>query len=289
MKRLFTGCLALLLMVGGLTVTTTAQRAKPRPRATKPAVKPATATATPTPTPPTPAQTSTFAQPPDFQEVPLAKVNGAPIYLHDLNPDVQKAVAQVDKNIEQLRLDALQAQVNSLLLEAEAAKRNTTTDALVEQEVNSRVQNPTDAEVQTFYDANRAQIGNNTLADVRPQIVRYMRQQQVGKLTEDLAKRLRDAFPVQFAQVNLNAALPAKTVLVTAAGKTLTVGEFNERLKPLTYRLQRDTWTAESNDLDERINTLLLEAEARRRNVTPQQILQEEIGNKLTEAEIAKV
>jgi protein-disulfide isomerase len=80
-------------------------------------------------------------------------------------------------------------------------------------------------------------------------------------------------------------------VLATVDGRTVTASEFEERLKPFVYKLRREIFDAQARALDMRINQLLLEAEAKKRNLTPENLFKAEVTDKVrepAEAEVAK-
>src|ERR1041384_6312682 len=89
----------------------------------RPAPNPATPTATPTP------QKQTTANPP--AQGTLATVNGQAITLADLDQQVRQAIEEFDKNMPSLRKDALDARINTLLVESEAQKRKVTKEQLL--------------------------------------------------------------------------------------------------------------------------------------------------------------
>jgi protein-disulfide isomerase len=250
---------------------------RPTPKATpKPAPTPA-ATPTPQQTAPTPGA--------------LAVVNGQAITLADLDPKVREVVEGFEHNLPSLRKDALDARINQLLLDAEAQKRKVTREQLMDAEVNNRAAEPTEAEVKAVYDANKQQIGDADLNSVRPQIVQYLQAQARQKLVNDLIQRMRAATPVTpGADVNTPNLAPS-TVVATVGGRTITAGDFEERLKPFLYRMRREIFDAEARALDMKINQMLLEAEAKKRNQTPDAVFKTEVADKLkepTDAEITK-
>jgi protein-disulfide isomerase len=251
--------------------------------------KPAPKTPTPTATPTQQKQTATTGTPAPGT---LATVNGQAITLADLDPQVRQVVEGLDKNMPDLRKDALNARINTLLLENEAQKRKVTTDQLMDAEVNNHITDPTDAEVQAVYDANKQQIGNADLATVRPQIVAYLKNQKAQKLANDLVTRLRASHSVVMGTVNVNAPnLTPASVLATVDGKTITVSDFTERLKPFIYKLQSEVYQGEARALDMKINQILLDAESKKRNLTPEAVFKAEVMDKLhdpTDAEVAK-
>ena len=219
-------------------------------------------------------------------------VNGQAIMLADLDPQVGQVVQGFTTNMPSLRQDALNARINTLLLESEAQKRKITGDQLMDAEVNGLIKDPTEAEIKAVYDANKQQIGDVDIAAVRPQIIGYLRNQMAQKLASDLVARLRTSHSVVMGTANVNApGLTPATVLATVDGRAITASEFEERLKPFVYKLQREIYEAEMRAVDLKVNELLLNAEAKRLNKTPEDIYKAEVAGKAhepTDAEVTK-
>ncbi|HJU53148.1 MAG TPA: thioredoxin domain-containing protein, partial [Pyrinomonadaceae bacterium] len=217
--------------------------------------------------------------------------NGQALTLADLDPQVRQVVENFEQNQANLRRDALDARINQLLLNAEAQKRKVTREQLMDAEVNNRVAEPTEADIKAVYDANKQQIGDADLAAVRPQIVQYLQSQARQKLVDDFVQRMRTTTTVTTgADVNAPNLAPA-TALATVGGRTITAGDFEERLKPFLYKMRREIFDAQARSLDMKINQLLLEAEAKKRNLTPEAVFKAEVTDKLkepTDAEITK-
>lgn len=274
----------MLLCIGLSASLAFAQRPRTGTGGQKPAPKPATPTATPTP------QQQTATNPPGPGT--LATVNGQAITLADLDQQVRESVETFDKNMPDLRKDALDARINTLLVESEAQKRKVTKEQLLDAEIYNHITEPTDSEVRAVYDANKQQIGGADLETVRPQIVSYLKSQQAEKLSNDLVTRLRASHTVTMGTANVNAPnLAATAVLATVDGKAITVNDFNERLKPFVYKLQDQVFQGEARALDMKINQILLEAEAKRQNKTPEDIYKAEVESKVkepTDAEVTK-
>jgi protein-disulfide isomerase len=236
----------------------------------------------------TPAPKTTATPPPGT----LAVVNGQTVALADLDPKVREVIEGFEKNMPNLRRDALVARINSLLLESEAQKRKVTVEQLMDAEVNNRVIDPTEAEVKAVYDANKQQIGDTDIATVRPQIVGYLRGQTAQRLANEFITRLRSSHSVVMGTTDVNAqGLQPTVALATVDGRAITVREFEERLKPFVYKLRREIFDAQARAVDMRINQLLLEAEARKRNLTPENLFKLEVADKVrepTDAEVTK-
>src|SRR5262245_7838380 len=68
--------------------------------------------------------------------------------------------------------------ISEQLIEKEAKSRNVTTEQLVATEVIAKVPQPTDAEIQKVYDENKAQLQGQTLEQVKPRIVEFLKPQK---------------------------------------------------------------------------------------------------------------
>ena len=273
----FLGIFSVILPAAAQTPTNRQRATRPAPSSTPPARPSAT-----------PARNAPQVPPGGT----LAIVNGQALTLSDLNPSVREAVEGLEKDMPTVRKQALDARINTLLLESEATKRKVTGTQLMDAEVNNRIVDPTDAEIRAVYEANRAQVGNADLATVQPQIVAYLRGQAGQKLADAFIAKLRASHTVVNGTTDINAPnIPPTTVLATVDGKGVVAGDFEERLKPFLYKLRREMFDAEVRALDQKINQMLLETDARKRSLTPEQVFKLEVADKVhepTEAEITK-
>src|SRR5437763_3459856 len=263
--------------------------------------------ATPKPTPST-RTTTTAAQPTPTQPTEnapptLAIVNDLTLSAADIEPQVRTAIENDsdpylhafyedrDKAIKEARERALTARINSILLAAEAKKRELTTEDFLEREINSKITPPSDAEIRAVYDANRAQLGNADLESVRPQVVNYLRGQRSEELHAALVNRLKMTNTMmKSADVN-TPNLASGTVLAAVNGTPIRIEAINERMKAYVYKMEMRIYAAQKQVLDRRINDLLIVAEANRRKIGPEEIVRSEITDKTkppTESEIAK-
>jgi protein-disulfide isomerase len=76
---------------------------------------------------------------------------------------------------------AMDGLVRDRILEAEAASRGITLDELFRIEVEAKAAAPSEEEIASFYEQNRARIGDATLDDVRPIIIGQLSQQKQGE------------------------------------------------------------------------------------------------------------
>jgi protein-disulfide isomerase len=265
-----------------------AQTPKSRP---KPTTKPNAPAAKPTPTPASTARASAQPAQPAPPAGTLALVNGQPIMLSDLDAKVRQSIEGLDKEVEEMRGTALDDQIGTYLLEAEAKKRKVTLQQLLDAEVSSRVTPPTEAETRAFFNANRAQLASDDYNSVRQQLSDYLREQSVQKLIGEYVNRLRLTTSVTMG-ADLNApGNTAQTVLATVGGRAITKGYLEERLKPYVYKRRLEVFTDELAALNYRIYETLLDAEAKRRNTTREEVFRLEVTEKLkapSESDITK-
>ena len=223
--------------------------------------------------------------------IPLATVNGESITTANLDPKVRQEVEALDARIAEARSQVLELQINTLLLENEAAKRRMSPQQLYNLEIAKKITEPTAAEIDQFIQDNRNQIAETDPASMRQQVANYLKGGREAQITDSFLKRVRASTQiVNVAPANASG-LPPGTVIATVGSRPITAGTIDERLKPIIYKLRLNTYQLSQQALDITINDLLLLAEASRRNVPPEEIVRKEITEKIhppTEAEIAK-
>lgn len=222
----------------------------------------------------------------------IAIVNGQELTLADLDPKSRQTVEELEMKLAQIRRDVLTAQINSLLLDMEAARRNLTTDPLYNAEIANHVIAPTNEQIEAEYRAHPELYGQNELWLVRDGIAGTLRDRQEKKILEDWAAAKQQQKVNIAKNVNVsNPSLKSGTVLATVDGHKVTLGSLSERLKPRSFQARLETYEIEKRALDQAINNLLLTAEAKRKSVTPADLINAEITDKMhqpSEEEIKK-
>jgi protein-disulfide isomerase len=221
----------------------------------------------------------------------LATVNGQNVTTADIDPQAREEVEALDGKIADARKQILELEINSQLLDVEARKRKMTPQQLYEAEVVKKVAEPTPAEIAKFIEQNRNQITQSDPDAMQKVVAAYLKGEREAALSNELVKRLRAANVVGKGE-DINAAnLSPSAVLATVAGQPITAGTMMERLKPIIYQLRLDAYQIEKPALDLAINTVLLLAESKSKNVPSDEILRKEITEKIkppTEPQIAK-
>src|SRR5258708_3519980 len=131
------------------------------------------------------------AKPDSKRKEPLAVVAGQPIYDDDLLPSVQGQVFQLRLQEFEVKRKALENLVNQKLLEAEAKKKGIPTDKVLDQEVDAKVPEPTEAELRALYIVQKEQLGK-PFEEIKPQLQRLLRQAKLQQAREDYYKHLRE-------------------------------------------------------------------------------------------------
>jgi len=156
---------------------------------------------------------STAAQPPS----PAATVDGKVITLDEVDKTIGAGVAALQEQIFQLRRQRLDALIAEQLLAQEAGRRGISVAELLDREVDSQAAPITDAEIERFYDANKARLPALD-ASLRERIRKYFKDQATQARHEALVAQLRSqstvaihlpAPPVYRVRLNLDGA-PSK-------------------------------------------------------------------------------
>jgi len=213
----------------------------------------------------------------------LGVVNGVKISKQDLSPETRARVEQLQRQVVEARERELDLQIDSILLESEAKKRGVTPSQFIKDEVIAKVQAPTEAEAQAFYEKNKATI-KAEFKDEKNNIIEFLRYQRQQELAQKLAERLRAA-----AQVKVLAkptAPPATSadrarVLAVVNDKQITLGDVENSLRPLIFNVQEQVYSLRQQDLDLKVNDTLLAQEAQKKGVTTRALLETEVSAKV--------
>jgi protein-disulfide isomerase len=210
----------------------------------------------------------------------LAIVNGIKI------TNAELAANQRIKELQQEVIDArkreVELQINSLLLEAEARRLGTSTSSVLETEIIAKTKTPTGVEVQAFYDQNKAKI-NAEFASVKSEILSYLKGEREREAAQAYAQRLRTAAKVTVSSQPVTAPANKQDLaraFATVNGKNITSADVEESLKPLIFSVQEQTFSLRKQEVDQRINDVLLEQEASKRGITTKALIAAEIGSK---------
>ena len=213
----------------------------------------------------------------------IGVVNGVKITKQDLSPETRARVEQLQRRIIEARQRELDLQIDSMLLEVEARKRGVSESQVIKDEIIAKVQAPTEAEAQSFYEKNKASI-QGEFKDQKNNIIEFLSYQRQQEQAAKLAERLRAT-----AQVKVLAkptAPPASNadrarVLAIVNDKQITMGDIENSLRPLILKVQEQVYALRKQDLDLKVNDTLLAQEAQKKGVTTRALLDTEVSAKV--------
>jgi protein-disulfide isomerase len=137
---------------------------------------------------------------------PVATVSGQTIYEDELLSTALPQLMPLRTQEFEIKRKALDDLIQQKLLEAAAKKKGITADQLLAQEVDSKIADPSDAEIQGYYMAVRDRT-KSSFAEIQVQLKQSLKQAHVQQARQDYMKRLRD-------DANVTVALSAPRVNV---------------------------------------------------------------------------
>jgi hypothetical protein len=193
----------------------------------------------------------------------LGVVNGVKITKQDLSPETRARVEQLQRTVIEARQRELDLQIDSILLESEAKKRGVTPSQVIKDEVIAKVQAPTEAEAQGFYEQNNQR-----------------QEEQARKFAERLRSTAQLKILAKPSAPSSSNADRAR-VLAIVNNKQITMGDIENSLRPLIFNVQKQVYAARKQDLELKINDTLLAQEAKKRGLTTQALLDAEVTAKV--------
>ena len=124
----------------------------------------------------------------DPGDKPVATFDGEAITDADL--DIEPKLTELRQEAYQARLEALGNVIARRLVAKEAEKRGITSRELLREEVDNKVSDPADAEIEKFYEKQKSQI-KKPLEEIRPQIVDFLKNSQLEAARNKYIDRLK--------------------------------------------------------------------------------------------------
>jgi len=121
----------------------------------------------------------------------LGLVDGQTISEDDLPPQVQGQLKPLREQEYRIRKQALDALINQKLVEAEAKKKGISPDTLLQQEVESKLAEPTEAELRAVYAVQRDQLNQQPFEDVKAQLQQTLKKAKLQEAAQEYVTSLR--------------------------------------------------------------------------------------------------
>ncbi len=213
----------------------------------------------------------------------LATANGQNFTSKDLPTEAAAVYDNLPKAVGELKKSLLEQQIADIIFETEANARKLTIEKLIETEVSKKVPVPSDKEIQAVYDTNQAKIGTQTFAEVRPQIVAFLKQEPERQALLDYVSSLKLKYKVSIGKDVTAPNLKPTDVLATVNGKPLTVENFETKNKVRLSDYEADIYAQVRELLEQAVYSSLVTAEAKSQTVEPGALIAREVTDKLRE------
>ncbi|MGH7893546.1 MAG: thioredoxin domain-containing protein [Candidatus Binatia bacterium] len=142
----------------------------------------------------------------------VATVGGTPITRAALEKQVKPKLVEIENERYEALKEGLDDLIAQELFAQEAKAKNVTPEQLQAQEIQGKVGEPSDAEIQQVFDANKAQLGGQTLEQVKPRIVEFLKDQKAQARKAQYVNELK-------AKYKTTVALRAPVIEVSTAGR----------------------------------------------------------------------
>jgi len=120
---------------------------------------------------------------------PVATVDGQPISEEELASSVEGQLQPLRTQEYEIKRKALDSLIEQKMLEAAAKKKGLTTDKLLEQEVNSKVPEPSDAQLEGYYFGMR--VTSSPFEEIKPKLREAYKQAKIQEARQNYIKNLR--------------------------------------------------------------------------------------------------
>jgi protein-disulfide isomerase len=213
----------------------------------------------------------------------LALVNGVKISRKEIDDLINDQIKKLEDQVIEARKRELDLQINTRLLDAEAKRRGVTSTKLIELEVIAKAKEPTEQEAKAFFDQNSARI-KGSFDQVKGDIINHLRTRRQADEASRLASSLRAQAQLKILDTNVTPPrdeTARKRVFATLNGQSITSADIEESLRPLIFEVQEQVYGLRKNQLELRINDVLLEQEAQKRKITTTAVFEQEVRPKV--------
>ena len=169
----------------------------------------------------------------------VATVGDKKITRAQLEDEIRAKLIELDNQRYDALREGLDGMIAQELLKREATARGTTPEALTADEIDKKAPDPSDADIQKVYDENKAQLGGQTLEQIKPRIVQYLKGQKQDERRTAFIAELKKKYPTSVA-------LKPPVVDVAAAGRpergpknaSVTIIEFSDYQCPFCQKAE---------------------------------------------------
>ena len=169
-----------------------------------------------------------------------ATVGDRSITLQDLDQRAASSLMRVRQQEYEVRQQTLDGMINEELFEREAKARGVNREKLMETEVSSKVPEPSQAEIDAYYEQNKARMGSQTKEQIGPQISAMLKQQKVSGVQAEFVKQLREKYgvKVKLEPPRVQVSTDDDPIKGGPTGAPVTIVEFSDYQCPFCSRAE---------------------------------------------------
>ena len=170
----------------------------------------------------------------------VAEVNGGPILASELEQRAEKRLIRLRQEEHEIRSQVLEELIAERLVAAEAQKRGQSAEALLQQEVDAKVEAPAPAYVEQIYEQNKQRFGTAPRSDALVRIREVLSGRAVSERRAAFEKELRAKAKVaiRLEVPRASVAIPAGAPAAGSASAPVTIVEFTDYQCPYCHRAQ---------------------------------------------------
>lgn len=127
---------------------------------------------------------------------PAAKIGSETITMAQVDEAAAAGLFEARQAMYEARAQALDQMINERLVKEEAARRSMSEEDMLKQELQDKATPPTDAEIEAFYNENKAMM-RGELAELKPRIAQHLQQEKMGARAQEFIGGLRDKAGVE--------------------------------------------------------------------------------------------
>ncbi len=129
----------------------------------------------------------------------VAEVNGQAITEKELMEKIKPRLARIESQLFDLKEDGIDQIIQERLLDAEAGKRKATVPELLKSEVQDKITEPSDKEVEDFYNElkKNPRFNNQPLDQIKGQIVGQLKSKQANTFRDRFIGKLMDESKIE--------------------------------------------------------------------------------------------
>jgi protein-disulfide isomerase len=169
----------------------------------------------------------------------VAVVDGQAISLSQLDEKAAAGLRQVRQQEYQVRQNALDQMIADQILDKEAKARGITKEALIQAEVTGKLGEPSEAEINQLWEANKDRVGGRTKEQLLPDIIQYLKNQKGQTAQQEFLKTLRAKYKVRVLLEPPRVEVSVDDDPVKGpAGAQVTIVEFSDYQCPFCGRVE---------------------------------------------------